>query len=171
MCHHTKFGCQKFNSSHDNYGMKYFLKELNPFHDLDLRGNIQVFLHDTLANDNAPPYKFCFQWFSSSDNIIITHVCDSHFQGTRTLTFKPWLWKKVIQPLCIDLRIDLTSDVSWCFTLFYLYTLTFVVLNCLLVLFIVEFEWPKRKIHFMHLLWIIKFFCICMLLQLNNVFT
>ena len=73
--------------------MKYFLKELNPFHDMDLRGNIQVFLHDTLANDNAPPYKFCFQWSSSSDNIIITHICDSHFQGTRTLTFKPWLKK------------------------------------------------------------------------------
>ena len=35
--------------------------------------------------------------------------------------------------------INLRSNVS-CFTTFYLYTLTCVVLNCLLVLFIVEFE-------------------------------
>ena len=31
------------------------------------------------------------------------------------------------------------------FTPFYLYALTFVVLNCLLVLFIVEYEWPNRQ--------------------------
>ena len=32
------------------------------------------------------------------------------------------------------------------FTPFYLCTLTFIVLNCLLVFFIMEFEWPKRQI-------------------------
>ena len=43
-------------------------------------------------------------------------------------------------------------------------TPTFVVLNCLLVLVSMESEWPKRKKEkkIMHLLWIIKFFCICM---------
>ena len=30
--------------------------------------------------------------------------------------------------------------------LFYLCTFTFVILICLIVLFIVEFEWPKRHI-------------------------
>ena len=61
-------------------------------------------------------------------------------------------------------------NVLWCITTVYYilsvyyiinYVLTFVVLNCLLVLFSVEFDWPKIKIknHFMHLLWIIKFFC------------
>ena len=43
-------------------------------------------------------------------------------------------------------------DVLLCFTLFYLYTLTFAVLNCLLVL-IVEFKGPQRQMfHFTHLL-------------------
>ena len=42
-------------------------------------------------------------------------------------------------------------------------TPTFVVLNCLLVLFSMESEWPKRKKKkIMQLLWIIKCFCICM---------
>ena len=36
-------------------------------------------------------------------------------------------------------------DVLLQFTLLYLYTLTFVVLNGLLVLFIVEFKWPKSQ--------------------------
>ena len=36
-------------------------------------------------------------------------------------------------------------DVLLQFTLLYLYTLTFVVLNGLFVLFIVEFKWPKRQ--------------------------
>ena len=36
--------------------------------------------------------------------------------------------------------VDLRSDVLLRFTPSYLYTLTFVVLNCLLVLFIVEFD-------------------------------
>ena len=34
------------------------------------------------------------------------------------------------------------------FTLFYLYAPTFAVLNCQLVLFIVEFKCPKREISF-----------------------
>ena len=36
--------------------------------------------------------------------------------------------------------IDLRSDILLRFTPFYLHTLTFVVLNRLLVLFVVEFE-------------------------------
>ena len=52
----------------------------------------------------------------------------------------------------IEHLIDLRSDVLRCFTtfysvLFYLYTLTFVVLICLIVLFIVEFQGPKRQIY------------------------
>ena len=45
--------------------------------------------------------------------------------------------------LLIDLISDfflMFHDVLLLFTLFYLYTLTFVMLNCLLVLFTVEFE-------------------------------
>ena len=44
--------------------------------------------------------------------------------------------------LLIDLRSDffMFHDVLLLSTLFHLYTLTFVMLNCLLVLFTVEFE-------------------------------
>ena len=42
-------------------------------------------------------------------------------------------------------------DVLQLFTLSYLYTLTFVVLNCLPVLFIVEFEWPKRQVFILYI--------------------
>ena len=54
----------------------------------------------------------------------------------------------VMSVLLIDLRSDffVFHDVLLRFTLFDLYTLTFVMLNCLLVLFTVEFEWPKRQI-------------------------
>ena len=40
---------------------------------------------------------------------------------------------------CILILTDFRSDVLWCFTPFYLYTLTFVVLNYL-SLYSVEFE-------------------------------
>ena len=48
------------------------------------------------------------------------------------------------------------------FTTLYLYTFTFVMLNCLVVLFCVC---GIRLIleHFLHLLLIVKFFCICIL--------
>ena len=42
--------------------------------------------------------------------------------------------------------IELRSDVLVRFTAFYLYTLTFVVLHCLVVLFSVEFECPTRPV-------------------------
>ena len=41
--------------------------------------------------------------------------------------------------------IDLRSDFLWCFTPFYLYTLTIVVLNCLLVLLVLNSSDPKGK--------------------------
>ena len=56
--------------------------------------------------------------------------------------------------------IDLRSDVLWCFTPFYLYTLTIVVLNCLLVLLVLNSSDPKEK-EIMHLVSTIKFFCVC----------
>ena len=52
--------------------------------------------------------------------------------------------------------IDLKSDVLLClprFSPFYLYTFTFVVLDCVLVLFSVDFERPqKTSFHLVHLL-------------------
>ena len=42
----------------------------------------------------------------------------------------------------------LNRSQKLCFTLFYLYTPTFAVLNRRLVLFIVEFKCPKRQISF-----------------------
>ena len=41
--------------------------------------------------------------------------------------------------------VKMFYDVLLHFTLLYLYTLTFVVLNGLFVRFIMGFEWPKRQ--------------------------
>ena len=86
---------------------------------------------------------------SSSELIIaIKDERDRHFalnMGVGVPVFVG-VWRVGIWVMSVHI-IDLRSDVLWCFTTFYSVLSVYSYLCCveLLVIFIVEFEWPKRK--------------------------
>ena len=64
MYHPIKVGCKKISSSVDMVETVTF-DYMSPHYDLDLEDNKPIFLHDTLAHDDAPPYQGWFKKFSS----------------------------------------------------------------------------------------------------------
>ena len=60
MYHPIKFGCKKIGSSADMAGTVIF-GQMSPHCDRELEDSKPIFLHDTLANDDASPYQVWLQ--------------------------------------------------------------------------------------------------------------
>ena len=43
---------------------------MNPHCDLDLEVSTLIFPHNTPSQDDSPPHKFAYKWFSGSGDII-----------------------------------------------------------------------------------------------------
>ena len=73
MYHSIKLGFKKISSSIDMVDTVIF-DYMNPHCGLDLEDSKPIFLHDTLAHDDASPYQFGSKRFSDSENIIWTNM-------------------------------------------------------------------------------------------------
>ena len=60
MYHPIKFGCRKISSSVEMVGTVIF-DYMSPHCDPKLEENKPIFLHNTLAHDDASPYQVWFQ--------------------------------------------------------------------------------------------------------------
>ena len=60
MYHPIKFGCKKINSSADMVAT-VISDYMSPHCDLELEDSKPIFLHDTLAHDDASPYQVWLQ--------------------------------------------------------------------------------------------------------------
>ena len=107
-------------------------------------------------------------FFTQSSSMVISGWSPTPLHEVMQACEQGDLCKKREGFMCFRCRVGWFVELRQkpCFTifysiLFYLYALTFVMLNCLIVpLLSVEFEWCKANFHFMHSLWTIKLFCI-----------
>ena len=101
-------------------------------------------------------------WFR--DSVTVKLKTDAPDQNRTAVVLLFWLWMERrwrigSRNVSSDCALN-PSQKRFYSVLFYLFTLTFVILICLIILFIVDFECPKTThFDFMHLLWIIKLFC------------
>ena len=73
MYHPIKCGCKKINTSEDVVET-FILDYMSPHYDPELEDSKPIFLHDTLAHDDALPYQV---WLQSVQHLRQNHS-DEH---------------------------------------------------------------------------------------------